>query len=162
MKNIYIISLIFSLFFAVSCKKKETADKSTNPPPSANPNSFFLKNNGVGFTPGYLEVSDPFEYAVAISAAASSQSNANVYSMMINKSIPVGTYDCETLVEEYSCWFSYSAPNFELYSINDGTFEILIQDTVQRVLEMNFQFGMEGSDSQQINQVTEGHCKVYY
>ncbi len=159
--KINILILLLASFVAFSCKKKNTETKSNQNTP-ATTSSFFLKKDGVGFTPGYLEISDPFEYAVSIAAAASPQSNANTYSLMINKSIPTGTYDYETLVEDYNCWFSYSAPNFELYSINDGTFEILVQDTVQQLLEMHFQFEMEDPNTGQTYQVTEGKLKAYY
>lgn len=152
------ILLLFLLFFVVSCKKEKNTPKSTT---STTGNSFFLKKDNVGFSPGYIEVSDPFEYAVSIAAAANPQSNANVYSFLIDKNIPVGSYDYETMIEEYNCWFSYSTPNFDLCYINDGTFEIIQQDTTQKILEMKFQFEMEDSNAQTY-QVTEGAFKVHY
>jgi hypothetical protein len=150
--------LLFGILFISSCKK-DTAAKSTNLP--TNPNSFTLKKDGLGFNPGYIEASDPFEFSVAVSAAATPQSNANVYNFLMDKTIPIGTYNYETLMEEYNCWFSYSAPNFDLCYINDGTFQIIQQDTIQKILEMKFQFEMEDSN-EQIYQVTEGHFKVHY
>lgn len=161
-----VLLTILSLFILLSsCKKPETKPKTnaTGPAdPSISINSFFLKKDGVVFNHSYLEISDPFDYAVAIYAAATIQSNADVYSMMINKDIPVGTYDYETLVEEYGCWFSYSAPNLELYSINEGTFQITNQNTASGILEMKFQFEMEDPNTGQTYQVTEGKLKAYY
>ena len=122
-----------SLFVLLFSCKKENPHQATVPGIT---HHFVLKKDGVLFNPGYLEVSDPFEYAVSIAAAESYQSNANVYSLMINKHIPVGVYDYETMIEEYSCWFSYSTPNYDLCYITDGTFEIIQQDTVQKLLEM--------------------------
>lgn len=163
--KINFLLVLFTGLLVFSCKKPETKPK-TNATGPTNPftsvNSFFLKKEGVAFTPVYLEVSDPFGYAVAVYAAANLQSNADVYSMMINKEIPVGTYDYETLVEEYGCWFSYSSPDLELYSINDGTFQITHQDTTGNILEMKFQFEMEDPNTGQTYQVTEGKLKVYY
>lgn len=164
MKAILLTTLSFLILFSSCEKKKSTPKFNASGPavPSIGINSFFLKKDGVAFNPGYLEISDPFGYAVAIYAATNVQSNANVYSLMINKDIPVGTYDYETLVEEYNCWFSYSAPNFDLYSINDGTFQITYQDTSAEILEMKFQFEMENPNTGQTYQVTEGKMKVYY
>lgn len=165
MKTVLLTALSLLILFSSCEKKKQPTPKSnaTGPAdPSISINSFFLKKDGVAFNPAYLEVSDPFEYAVSIYAAATVQSNANVYSMMINKDIPVGTYDYETLVEEYGCWFSYSAPNLDLYSINDGTFQITNQNTASGILEMKFQFEMEDPNTGQTYQVTEGKLKAYY
>ncbi|WP_343636679.1 hypothetical protein [Fluviicola sp.] len=163
--KINFLLLIFAGLLVASCKKPETKPK-TNATGPTNPfttvNSFFLKKDGIAFNPAYLEVSDPFEYAVSVYAAATTQSNADVYSMMINKDIPVGTYDYETLVEEYGCWFSYSSPNLELYAINDGTFQITNQNTSAGILEMKFQFELEDPNTGQTYQVTEGKFKVYY
>ncbi len=159
MKTALFVSLSLFLLFS-SCKKEKTTPKSTNSPTNGT-NTFFLKKDGIPFSPGYIEVSDPFGYAVAVYAAESIQSNANAYSLMVNKSIPVGTYDYETMVDEYDCWFSYSDPNFELYAINDGTFEIVQQDTVQDILKMKFQFEMENENGQTI-QITEGQFAVNY
>lgn len=154
MKAICYLIFACSILFC-SCKKEKSETKSTTS------NSFFLKKDGLGFSPGYIEVSDPFEFSVAVSAAATPQSNANVYSFLIDKNIPIGTYNYETLTEEFNCWFSYSAPNFDLCYINDGTFQIIQQDTIQKILEMKFQFEMEDSN-QQIYQVTDGHFTVHY
>lgn len=162
MKTILLTSIALFMLFS-SCKKEKMTPKSTsttNPPPSG-PNSFFLKKDGIAFHPGYLEVSDPFGYAVAVHAAESMQSNVNAYSLMINKSIPVGIYDYETMIDEYDCWFSYTGSGFDLYSINDGTFEIIQQDTVQDILKMKFQFEMENENGQTI-QITEGQFAVFY
>lgn len=165
MRVLLLIALPLFLLFSSCEKKKQSTPKSTvtgttNPP--AGINFFFLKKDGVAFNPSYLEISDPFGYAVAVAAAENPESNANVYSLMINKSIPVGTYDYETLVEEYDCWFSYSAPNFGLYAINSGTFQITHQNTSARILQMKFQFEMEDPETGQTYQVTEGHLKAYY
>lgn len=158
MKINHLSLLLLLFFFSGSCKKDKNTPKSTI---STNSNSFFLKKDNIGFTPLYLEVSDPFQYAISIAAVENPQSNANVYSFLIDKNIPVGNYNYETLTEEYDCWFSYTAPNFDLCYINDGSFEIIQQDTVQKILEMNFQFEMEDSNGQ-IYHVTEGHFKVHY
>jgi hypothetical protein len=164
MKIILLAALPLFILFSSCEKKKQPTPKSnaTGPTSPFSSNSFFLKKDGVVFNHSYLEISDPFDYAVAIYAAATIQSNADVYSMMINKDIPVGTYDYETLVEEYGCWFSYSAPNLELYSINDGTFQITNQNTASGILEMKFQFEMEDPSTGQTYQVTEGKLKAYY
>lgn len=163
--RIILLTALSVFFLFSSCeKKKQPTPKSnaTGPTSPVSINSFFLKKDGVTFSPSYVEISDPFEYAVSVYAAANVQSNADVYSMMINKDIPVGTYDYETLVEEYGCWFSYSAPNLDLYSINDGTFQITNQNTSAKILEMKFQFEMEDPNTGQTYQVTEGTLKAYY
>lgn len=162
MKTILLTTLSLLILFSSCEKKKQSTPKSNATGPVIGISSFFLKKDGVVFNHSYLEISDPFGYAVSIYAAASIQSNADVYSMMINKDIPVGTYDYETLVEEYDCWFSYSAPNFDLYSINDGTFQVTNQDTTSRILEMKFQFEMEDPNNGQTYQVTEGKLKAFY
>ena len=161
MRTVLLTTLSFFILLS-SCKKPETKPKTNATGPVIGINSFFLKKDGVVFNHSYLEISDPFDYAVSIYAAATLQSNADVYSMMINKDIPEGTYDYETLVEEYGCWFSYSAPNLELYAINDGTFQVTNQDTTSKILEMKFQFEMEDLNTGQTYQVTEGKLKACY
>lgn len=160
MRSVLLTTL--SLFMLLSsCKKPETKPKTNATGPITGNSTFFLKKDGVPFNTGYIETGDFLEFAVDIYAAANSQSNADVYSFIIQKEVPVGIYDYETLVEEYGCWFSYSTPTNDLCYINNGTFEIVTQDTIQKVLDMNFQFEMEDSNGQTY-QVTEGKLKAYY
>ncbi len=159
--KINVLILLFASLLIISCKKDSPKPKSNATGPITGNSTFFLKKDGIPFHPGYIETGDFLEFAVDIYAAANAQSNADVYSFIIQKEVPVGTYDYETLVEDYGCWFSYSTPANETCYINDGTFEIVTQDTVQKVLDMKFQFEMEDSNGQTY-QVTEGRVKAYY
>ncbi|MDR0803189.1 hypothetical protein [Fluviicola sp.] len=159
MKSILHQSVFFLILLAiVGCSKKNNTPNSAA---SVTTNSFFLKKDGISFTPVYIEVLELSSNSVAVTATASLYSNANLFSFMIDKQTPVGSYDYETLIDEYGFWFAHSDSDFDILYINEGVIEIVQQDTIQKILEVKFQLEIEGSTAQ-THQITEGHFKVHY
>lgn len=163
MKNLFLISLIFSLLFSVSCKKKETTPKSTNPPSTSYPNSFTLKKEGVPYTANYVLVSQVGEDEVGFETRiVYNQVDNNTYGGFIRRSIQPGTYALEGGESEY----------FELYHIQDantlfgweeGSLTVLSNDTVAKVMHCTFEILLYNDDCDgSCPHITEGDMTLHY
>ena len=164
MKNLFFISFIFSLLFAVSCKKKENPSKSTTPPPStASPNSFTLKKDGIAYTANYVMVSQVDEDLLSFETRiVSNEVSNNTYAGSIRRTIQPGTYALEEGESEYFSLFHAQDAN-TLFGWEEGSLTVLSNDTVAKVMHCTFEILLYNDDCDgSCPQITDGDMTLHY
>jgi len=162
MKNLFLISLIFSLLFSTACKKKETTPKSTNPPSTSYPNSFTLKKEGIPYTANYVLVSQVDEDAIGFETRMVYNDVVNnTYGGFIRRSIQPGTY---LLVDGESNDFSllHSQDANTQFGWSEGSLTVLSNDTVAKVMHCTFEIHLYNDEIDQYPQVTDGDMTLHY
>lgn len=161
MKNLLIICLSFSLLIIGACKKKEST-KSTTPPPTAYPNSFKLKKDGVPYDANYVFVSLVDEDVLSVETRmVYNQVDNNTYGVFIKRSIPPGTYVSEEESEYFSI-YHIQDPN-TLFGWETNTLTVLSNDTVQKILHCTFEATLYNDDCDgNCPEITEGEMTIHY
>lgn len=163
MKNVFLISCIFSLLFAVSCKKKETTPKDNTPPPStASPNSFSLKKDGVPYTANFVFVSLVGENTLSFETRLVYTDVANnTYGGFIRRNIQPGTY---TIQDGESDSFSllHSQDENTPFGWSEGSITVLSNDTVAKVMHCTFEVHLYNDEVDLYPLVTDGDMTLHY
>lgn len=165
MKNLFILSFIFSLLFIVSCKKKETTTKSTTPPPPSTsfPNSFTLKKEGVPYTANYVFVSQVDEDALGFETRmVYNEVSNNTYAGFIRRSIQPGTYALED-GESDDFVLLHGQDENTMFGWEEGSLTVLSNDTVAKVMHCTFEILLYNDDCDgSCPQITDGEMTLHY
>lgn len=154
---------IFLLLIAVplvfSCKKKtETKSNSTS-----STNTFSLKKDGVPFSSNALYISLADENAIYFESYLNpfQQVQFNSYAGMIQRNAQPGTYQ----IEDGECPVFYMIHldlDSNYYGLGNGTFTILSNDTINKVIEATFEFDLYNDEVNLYPFISEGELKFHY
>lgn len=154
-----LFTLLIALPLVIGCKKEDKVTDSGTPTAS---NSFTLKKDGVTFSPAGILISYPTSTAVLVKALSQAgQENDNMYLVAFERSVQPGVYQitngqCPVFLMEYH------VTQDVYYSSYNGTFTVNSNDTVNKVIDADFQFTINNPGDPNNPVISDGAMTVHY
>lgn len=155
------LGILFILLLSIgSCKKKESPI--IKAPTTVSNNVFKLKKDGVPYSANYINVSsfDP-DFVTVQTQTVYLDTYNNTYGVTIWKSISPGTYLLEDGVSNYFT-IIHSQDQNTGFGWEHGTLTVLSNDTIQKVMQCNFEVKLFNDEINQYPEITDGEMTIYY
>lgn len=155
-RTFYIILLLLPVLF--SCKK-ETETKT----PTGSLNNFSLKKDGFPFSSNalYLTLVDENTIYFESYLNPTQQVQFNSYAGTVRRDITPGTYQ---IVDGESADFILYHLDIDsnYYGPGNGTFTVISNDTINKIIEANFELDLYNDGVELYPLITEGYLKFHY